>query len=68
MMARCIVQTPLRAVEPVLSAMDCPGQDILWWGHSTAVECPILVVSFFDGIGGAFRLYDVLGVAPSGRI
>lgn len=27
-----------------------------------AVQCPILVVSFFNGLGGAFRLYDVLGL------
>ena len=29
---------------------------------------PILLISFFNGIGGAFRIYDVLGVAVAGRI
>ena len=29
---------------------------------------PILIVSLFNGIGGAFRCYDVLGLAPQGRI
>lgn len=32
------------------------------------LERPILVVSLFNGIGGAFRLYDVLGIIPQGRI
>lgn len=31
-------------------------------------ECPLLLVSVFNGIGGAFRLYDVLGLKPAGRI
>ena len=29
---------------------------------------PVLVISLFNGIGGAFRAYDVVGVAPVGRI
>ena len=29
---------------------------------------PIVIVSCFNGIGGAFRVYDLLGVAPMGRI
>eukprot|EP00435_Cladocopium_sp_Y103_P046259 s2759_g13.t1 len=33
-----------------------------------AVDCPILIISCFNGIGGAFRLYDILGISPSGRI
>ena len=32
------------------------------------IECPFLIVSLFNGIGGAFRLYDVLGIHPVGRI
>lgn len=28
----------------------------------------VLVISVFNGIGGAFRLYDVLGLVPDGRI
>ena len=33
-----------------------------------ALELPILVISIFNGIGGAFRIYDLLGVIPMGRI
>lgn len=33
-----------------------------------AIACPILIVSIFNGIGGAFRLYDILGIEPQGRI
>ena len=29
---------------------------------------PFLVISLFNGIGGAFRLYDVLGLIREGRI
>ena len=29
---------------------------------------PILILSLFYGIGGAFRAYDVLGIEPKGRI
>lgn len=32
------------------------------------VEIPVLVISLFNGIGGAFRCYDVLGVVPKGLI
>ena len=32
------------------------------------IPLPILVVSCFNGIGGAFRLYDILGITPMGRI
>ena len=32
------------------------------------LEVPILVISFFNGVGGAFRIYDVLGLVPVGRI
>ena len=33
-------------------------------GHSA----PILLISLFNGIGGMFRCYDILGIAPAGRI
>lgn len=49
-----------------------------WSGRSLAtllhspeadpIPCSILVISFFNGIGGAFRLYDVLGIRVCGRI
>ena len=32
------------------------------------IDCPILVISCFNGIGGAFRIYDILGVRPLGLI
>ena len=51
---------------------------LTWSGHSlcgqlsdrrnAAVERPILVISLFNGIGGSFRIYDVLGIAVMGRI
>ena len=31
-------------------------------------EIPVLVISLFNGIGGAFRTYDLLGVRPMGLI
>ena len=33
-----------------------------------AISCPILVISAFNGVGGAFRVYDVLGVRVMGKI
>ena len=32
------------------------------------IEYPFLIISIFNGVGGAFRLYDVLWVQPLGRI
>ena len=32
------------------------------------LDRPLLVISLFNGIGGAFRLYDILGIIPAGRI
>lgn len=32
------------------------------------ISCPILVISCFNGIGGAFRVYDVLGIKVLGKI
>ena len=31
-------------------------------------DVPILVISLFNGIGGAFRVYDILGIRPRGLI
>lgn len=36
--------------------------------RNAAVSTGILVISVFNGIGGAFRLYDILGLAVMGRI
>ena len=56
----------------------CVGQGASWSGCSLArflntpnagpVEIPVLVISLFNGIGGAFRAYDLLGLAPAGLI
>ena len=32
------------------------------------IECPVLLISLFNGIGGTFRIYDILGIQPAGRI
>ena len=32
------------------------------------ISCPVLLISLFNGIGGTFRIYDILGVIPQGRI
>eukprot|EP00435_Cladocopium_sp_Y103_P054012 s1016_g17.t1 len=32
------------------------------------LEIPVVVISCFNGIGGAFRLYDILGLSPLGRV
>ena len=36
--------------------------------HDSFPEIPIVVVSLFGGIGGAFRVYDLLGVRPLGLL
>ena len=33
-----------------------------------AIEAPLLVISIFNGIGGAFRGYDLSGIKPAGLI
>ena len=47
------------------------GQDFL----QSKLDCQmlplsaeILVISLFDGVGGAFRCYDLVGIEPAGRI
>ena len=46
------------------------GTDFL--GHAMdnrrAKKIPVLVISLFNGIGGAFRVYDVLGLIPAGLV
>ena len=32
------------------------------------IRLPILVISFFNGIGGSYRVYDILGVSVLGKI
>ena len=36
--------------------------------ETSPVAIPVLVVSLFNGIGGAFRCYDLLGMVPAGLI
>eukprot|EP00435_Cladocopium_sp_Y103_P035917 s1405_g9.t1 len=33
-----------------------------------ALKQPLLLISIFNGIGGCFRVYDILGIEPEGRI
>ena len=52
--------------------------DLTWSGRSLVgrlsdgrlepLKIPVLLVSLFNGIGGCFRLYDVLGLEPQGRL
>ena len=47
------------------------GQDFVRALTKTAEGCPrvpILVLSLFNGIGGAFRAYDLVGAEPAGLI
>ena len=37
-------------------------------GFGSSEAIPILIVSLFNGIGGCFRCYDIVGVSPMGRI
>ena len=34
----------------------------------SVVSIPVLVISLFNGVGGCFRCYDILGLAPLGLI
>ena len=36
--------------------------------HCREEARPILLISLFNGIGGTFRCYDVIGIVPAGRI
>ena len=38
------------------------------FSETCPVPIPVLVVSLFNGIGGAFRCYDILGLVPAGMI
>ena len=54
------------------------SRNLTWSGRSfvsrgldlrrSPLNCPLLVISIFNGIGGAFRIYDILGIEPVGRI
>ena len=47
------------------------GKDFVGASQSAQADSPsspILVISLFNGIGGCFRCYDVIGVRPRGRI
>eukprot|EP00438_Fugacium_kawagutii_P014167 Skav213280 [mRNA] locus=scaffold2944:203357:206395:+ [translate_table: standard] len=51
------------------SSLTSEGSDFV---HSASLEgctkCPVLVVSLFNGVGGAFRAYDLCGVEVEGMI
>lgn len=42
--------------------------DVALQKESFNSSIPVLVISLFNGIGGAFRCYDILGVAPMGLV
>ena len=48
------------------------GVDVLSASRKLDMErngtIPVLVVSLFNGIGGCFRAYDVIGLSPEGRV
>ena len=55
----------------IASELAPPGRDWLRFntiGTSGGAEIPVLVLSLFNGIGGCFRCYDVLGLIPRGCI
>ena len=43
---------------------------VVWLSDSRlhGISCPVLLISLFNGIGGTFRIYDILGVIPHRRI
>ena len=36
--------------------------------HNSVQQAPIMVISLFGGIGGAFRVYDLLGLQPTALV
>jgi site-specific DNA-cytosine methylase len=56
------------ACELTAAGQDFLGAVELNESSRTVAPASILVVSLFNGIGGAFRSYDILGVEPVGRI
>lgn len=52
--------------------------DLTWSGKSYVdrglraelgpIDCPVLLISCFNGIGGCFRIYDILGVKVMGMV
>ena len=53
------------------SSLTPEGEDFsraLYWPINGPISVPVLVISLFNGIGGAFRSYDILGVEVAGLI
>eukprot|EP00435_Cladocopium_sp_Y103_P038382 s3254_g10.t1 len=57
----------------------CARSERLTWSGNSLVgslndmrlrplDLPFLVISLFNGVGGAYRVYDILGLIPAGRI
>eukprot|EP00435_Cladocopium_sp_Y103_P028366 s1320_g7.t1 len=54
------------------------ARSLAWSGHSlcsrlsdsrrSPIEVPIVVISLFNGVGGAYRIYDLLGLAVMAKI
>ena len=51
-----------------LSEVGCDFVEASLQSFGEVHEIPVLVISLFNGIGGALRCYDVLGAAPAGII
>ena len=55
----------------ISSSLTEEGQDFVGASQGVPLSVqtvPILVISLFNGIGGCFRCYDIIGVQPRGRI
>ena len=55
----------------IARSLGAPGRDFVSSvkaGEMHSGEIPVLVVSLFGGIGGAFRTYDILGLRPIGLV
>ena len=55
------------------SSLSTEGLDFLQASRKSEADAgsncaPILVISLFNGIGGAFRCYDIVGITPKGKI
>ena len=60
-----------RGAVSVARSLTSEGQDFVGGSllaDSQACTAPFIVVSLFNGIGGAFRCYDICGVRPRARI
>ena len=78
----CNLQRPVHGMITCSDASErggavCASSCLSWSGRSIShaiqvgacpKEIPVLVISLFNGIGGAFRAYDLLGLRPIGLV